>query len=314
MRVLVTGAGGFVGGALARHLAADTSFEVVAPMRRRTEIPGVQTVPIGDIGPGTDWRAALEGIEAIVHCAARVHQMKDVSADPLAAFREVNVDGTMSLAEAAAAAGVKRLVFVSSIKVHGEAGPLGQPFREEDAPAPADPYAISKWEAEQALRRLSEHSALETVIIRPPLIYGPEPKANMLRLLRLVAKGVPLPLGAVRNKRSMIGLSNLVSALEAAMIRPAAANRTFLVSDQQDVSTPELIQIMAAAMGRPARLWPFPVGLLRLTAQLAGRGEEIDRLVGSLEVDSGRISRELGWRPPRPLAEGIAEMVRGFAG
>lgn len=314
MRVLVTGASGFVGGALARHLAADPSFKVVAPMRRRAEIPGVQTVPIGDIGPGTDWRAAVEGVEAIVHCAARVHQMQDASADPLAAFREVNVEGTKSLAEAAVAAGVKRLVFVSTVKVLGEAGTLGRPFREEDAPAPADPYAISKWEAEQELGRLSERSALETVIIRPPLIYGREPKANMLRLLRLVAKGVPLPLGAVRNKRSMIGLDNLVSALRAATIHPAAARRTFLVSDQQDVSTPELVNMMAAAMGRPSRLWRFPVGLLRLMAQLAGRGEEIDRLTGSLEIDSGRISHELGWRPPRSPAEGIGEMVRGFAG
>jgi nucleoside-diphosphate-sugar epimerase len=312
MRVLVTGVTGFVGGALARHLASTGTNEVVAPVRRPLECPGIETPVLGDIGPGTDWRPVLAGVEGIVHCAGRAHLMSDSAADPLAAFRNVNSAGTLALAEAAALAGVRRMVFVSSAKVHGEGGSPGRPFSEADRPAPADPYAISKSEAEEGLTRLAAESALEIVIIRPPLVYGPDPKANMLRLLRLVERGVPLPFGAIRNRRSMIGLDNLVSALETALQHPAAAGRAYLVSDGQDVSTPELVRLLASAMGRPSRLLPVPPTLLQALGRLTGRQADIDRLIGSFVLDSSRIRDELGWRPVSSLEAGVAAMTKSY--
>jgi nucleoside-diphosphate-sugar epimerase len=312
MRVLVTGVTGFVGAVLARHLAGDGTNEIVAPVRRPLELPGIATPIVGEIGPATDWRPLLTGVEGIVHCAGRAHQMADSANDPLAAFRNTNTAGTLALAEAAAMAGVRRFVFVSSVKVHGEGGTAGRPFSEVDHPAPADPYAVSKWEAEQGLTRLAVQSGLEVVIIRPPLVYGPDPKANMLRLLRLVERGVPLPFGAVRNRRSMVGLDNLVSALATALDHTAAAGQTYLVSDREDISTPDLIRLLAAAMRRPARLLPLPPMLLRVLGSIAGRSEDLDRLLGSFELDSTRIGNELGWAPPDTLAAGIAGMVKSY--
>jgi nucleoside-diphosphate-sugar epimerase len=312
MRVLVTGASGFVGRALASRLVATGAYEVVAPLRRPLELPGVTTVPLAGIGPDTDWRAVLEGVEAVIHCAGRAHLMADPAPDPLSEFRRVNAAGALALAEAAAGAEVRRLVFVSSAKVHGATGSPARPFRESDPPAPADPYALSKWEAEQGLARLAERTNLEVVVIRPPLVYGPEPKANMLRLLRLVDRGLPLPFGAVRNRRSMIGLDNLVSALVTALEHPAAAGRTYLVSDGEDIATPDLVQLLARAMRRPARLLPVPPLLLMLAGRLAGRGEDLERLLGSYEVDSSRIGSELGWRPPVTLTAGLTRMVECY--
>lgn len=312
MRVLVTGATGFVGNTLARHLAAKGVNEVVAPVRRPLDLRGITTPIIGEIGPDTAWAPLLEGVESIVHCAGRAHQMVDRAADPLAAFRSVNTAGTLHLAEAAAVAGVRRFVFVSSAKVHGEEGSAGRAFSELDPPAPADPYAVSKWEAEEGLRQLARESGLEVVILRPPLVYGPDPKANMLRLLQLVERGVPLPFGAVRNRRSMVGLGNLVSAIDAVLHHPIAAGRAYLVSDGEDVSTPELIRQLAAAMGRSARLLPVPPMVLRALGRIAGRGGDLDRLLGSFELDSSRIRDELGWRPPAALTHGLAIMVRSY--
>lgn len=312
MRVLVTGITGFVGAALARQLASTGTNEVVAPVRRPLEIPSIETPTLGEIGPGTDWRSVLANVEGVVHCAGRAHQMADSAADPLAAFRSVNTAGTLALAEAAAAAGVRRLVFVSSAKVHGEGGAAGRPFTEADDPAPADPYAVSKWEAEEGLARLAARSGLEVVTIRPPLVYGPDPKGNMLRLLRLVERRVPLPFGAVRNRRSMVGLGNLVSALTTALDHPAAAGGTYLVSDREDISTPDLIRLLASVMGRPARLLPLPPMLLRVLGRIAGRSEDLGRLLDSFGVDSSRIGNELGWVPPQTVEEGIAAMVRSY--
>lgn len=312
MRVLVTGVTGFVGGALARHLVVAGTNEVVAPVRQPVVLDGISTPLVEDIGPATDWGSVLEGVEAVVHCAGRAHQMADRAADPIAAFRSVNTAGTLRLAEAAAGAGVRRLVFISTVKVHGPGDDEGRPFSEADQPAPADPYAVSKWEAEQGLQDLAARSGLEVVVVRPPLVYGPDPKGNMLRLLRLVERRIPLPFGAVRNRRSMIGLDNLLSALSTVLTHPAAGGRTYLVSDGEDVSTPDLVRLMAKAMDRPARLSPVPPRLLRLAGRLAGKGEDVDRLLGSLEVDSSRLARDLGWAPVRSLEAGIADMATSF--
>ncbi|MDB5526962.1 MAG: putative UDP-glucose 4-epimerase [Devosia sp.] len=311
MRVMVTGGSGFVGRALIAHMHAGRQFDIVAALRQAGELPGATVRPVGEIGPDTDWHAALEGIETVIHCAGRAHRREDSAADPLAAFRSVNVAGTVRLAEQAAAAGVRRLVFLSSVKVHGEATP-GQPFRETDTLAPVDPYGVSKAEAELALRQVEKQTGLEVVIIRPPLIYGPNPKANMLRLMRWVSSGLPLPFGAIHNRRSLVSLKNLISAILAALTHTAAAGRTYLVSDQTDISTPDLVRLMAEALASPARLWPIPAGFLKLAGGLTGRSEEIQRLVGSLVVDSGLISRELDWRPPQALRAGIAEMAAQY--
>ncbi|HEV7274708.1 MAG TPA: NAD-dependent epimerase/dehydratase family protein [Devosiaceae bacterium] len=312
MRVLVTGVTGFVGSALARHLIATGTSEVVAPVRRPTQLDGITAPLVEGIGPATDWGSVLAGVDAIVHCAGRAHQVADRAADPLAAFRSVNTAGTLRLAEAAVGAGVRRLVFVSTVKVHGAENGEGQPISEADRPAPADPYAISKWEAEQGLRNLAARSGLEVVVVRPPLVYGPNPKGNLLRLLRLVERGIPLPFGAVRNRRSMIGIDNFVSALSTMVAHPAAGGRTYLVSDGEDVSTPDLIRLMAAAMGKPARLLPVPPMLLRLAGKAAGRGEDVDRLLGSLEVNSSRLVQDLGWAPVRSLEAGITDVANRF--
>lgn len=312
MRVLVTGVTGFVGSALARQLVAAGPHEVVAPVRQPTALNGIDTPLVEDIGPPTDWGRVLDGVEAVIHCAGRAHQMADSAADPLGAFRRVNTAGTLRLAEAAADAGVRRFVFVSTVKVHGSGGEGASPITEAHQPAPADPYAVSKWEAEEGLRELAARRGLEIVVVRPPLVYGPHPKGNMLRLLRLIERGMPLPFGAVRNRRSMIGLDNLVSALTTMLTHPAADGRSYLVSDGKDVSTPHLIGLMAQAMGRSARLLPVPPVLLRVAGRLAGRGEDVDRLLGSLRVDSSRLGHELGWSPVRSLEAGIADMTESY--
>lgn len=258
--------------------------------------------------PDANWFDALRGIDVVVHLAARVHVMKDAVHDPLVAFRQVNVTGTVALARAAAGRGVKRFVFLSSIKVNGEQT-TENPFRETDPPHPQDPYAVSKWEAEQALMRISAETGMEVAILRPPLVYGPRVRANFLRLLRWVDQGVPLPLAAVRNRRSMIYLGNLVDAIVTCIEHPAVAGRTYLLSDGEDVSTPDLIRRIAVALGRTPRLWPLPVGGLRALGALTGKGAEIDRLLQSLQVDSGRFHREAGWQPPFTLSQGVGQTV-----
>jgi len=291
-----------------------------------TALPsGVVGAMIGDIGPETDRSDALDGIEGIVHLAARVHVMCESVADPLAAFREVNVEGTKCLAIAAANAGVKRFVYISSVKVNGErtgnkssgqwsgvrgqGGELKEVFSEWDVPEPQDPYAVSKWEAEQGLMAIAKETGLEVVIIRPPLVYGPGVKANFLRLIKLVKRGIPLPFGCVKNRRSLIYIENLVDAILTCMTNPNAAGKTYLVSDGQDVSTPELIQMMAGASGRRALMLPVPVWMMRMAGRIIGRSDEFERLFGSLTVDISKIRRELNWYPPFTMEEGIRETV-----
>jgi UDP-glucose 4-epimerase len=239
--------------------------------------------------------------------------MHDTAADPLTAFRAVNVEGTLNLARQAAAAGVKRFVFVSSVKVNGEATLPGQPFTADDAPAPLDAYGISKMEAEQALREIALQTGMEVVIIRPPLVYGPGVKANFAAMMRWLQRGVPLPLGAIHNQRSLVALDNLVDLIVTCLTHPAAANQTFLVSDGEDVSTTELLRRMGRAMGRPARLIPVPVSWLKLAAALVGKRDVAQRLCGSLQVDIEKTRRLLGWTPPLTLDQGLKKAATGPA-
>lgn len=307
-RILVTGANGFVGRALCMALAAE-GYPVRAALRESApaslqELEVEELVCVGKIGPDTDWTSGLKGVDAVVHLAARVHVMREFAADPLAEFRRVNVEGTRGLARAAAAAGVRRLVFVSTLKIHGESsGARG--FSESDPPQPTDPYAISKWEAEQALHEIAGQTGLETVILRPPLVYGPGVKGNFLRLMDWIARGVPLPLASIRNSRSLLYLDNLVAAIEACLREPSAAGETFLLKDDGDLSTPELIRQLARAMGGRARLLPFPVPLLALLGAAAGQSAAVARLTGSLVADDAKIRRVLGWLPPLSPEQGL---------
>ena len=304
MKVLVTGATGFVGTALCARLVA-CGVEVVPAVRSTSGLP--HEVVVGNLDASTDWRPALTGCDAVVHLAARVHVMDDTAQNPLALYRATNTEATLNLARQAAQAGVKRFVFISTIKVNGEGRDV--PYRESDVPAPDDPYAISKWEAEQGLQKIAADTGLEIVILRPPLVYGPGVKANFMRLLRMVKRGWPLPLASIRNRRSLLYLGNFVDAIRVCVEHPAAAGQTFLLDDGEPVSTPELIRAVARAMGRPARLLAVPVGVLELAGALLGKRAAVARLTGSLFVDGSAIRSRLGWTPPYSLQQGLAATV-----
>jgi len=312
MRVLVTGANGFVGRALVPLLAGRGYWVRAAVRNAGTAVPAAaETVAIGDIGPNTDWTRALDGIEAVVHLAARVHVMRDTAADPLAAFRAVNAEGTRRLAESAASAGVRRLVYLSSVKALVDES---QPRALDDAttPDPHSPYGVSKLEAERALAGIADRTGLEVVTIRPPLVYGPGVGGNFRSLLKLVASGLPLPLGALDNRRSLVFVGNLADAAALCLTHPQAPGGTFLVQDGQPLSTAELVRAIGVALGRPARLLPVPAGLMALGARLAGKQAVYDRIAGSLIVDDRAIRQRLGWVPPHDPASGLRATAEWF--
>ncbi len=311
--VLVTGATGFVGHFLCgRLLAQDFNVRgtLLASESRASLAAGVEPVTVEPLGADTPWSHALSGVDTIIHLAARVHIMDDPSADPLTEFRRVNVEGTAQLAREAAKAGVRRLVFISSIKVNGEE--TATAYTTDSPPNPSDPYGISKWEAEQALRKIEAETGLEVVVVRPTLVYGPGVKANFLHMMKIISRGIPLPLDSIKNKRSLIYVGNLVDALALCATHPSAAGKTYLVSDGEDVSTPKLIRLTASALGVPARLLPFPVSLMRLAGKMTGKSGAVNRLTGSLTVDSSTIRRELGWVPPFTMEEGLRETAEWF--
>jgi len=298
-KILLTGATGFVGQAVHERLAHTTDYAIVIAGRR---MPQDAQVPFeqfhhAELTEKTDWSAALQGVDAVVHMAARAHVMRDDALDPLAQYRAVNVAGTLALARQAAHLGVRRFVFISSIKVNGEETRPGFPYTADDQPAPADAYGISKMQAEQGLKRMMREAGMEVVIIRPVLVYGPKVKANFRRMMAWLKKGVPLPLGAIHNQRSLVALDNLVDLITTCVTHPAAANEIFLVSDGEDLSTTELLQRMATALGVSSRLFSLPPSLLRAGAALVGKRDVAQRLCGSLQVDIAKTRALLGWKP-----------------
>ncbi len=312
MRVLVTGANGFAGRAVMVRLKALgwNAVGVVRDEAARSRLHDPASgVVVGDLSRPVDWRPVLDGVQAVIHLAARVHVMREREPDPLHAYRAVNVAGTECLAAAAAAAGVRRFVYVSTIKVHGEG--RNTAYTPDDPSAPSDPYAISKWEAEQHLGELARETGLEVVAVRPPLVYGPGVGGNFLRLLKLtdLAVRMPLPLAGITNRRSMVFVENLADLLIRCAEHELAPGQVFLVSDGEDLSTPELIMRLARLSGRRARLVRVPLVLLRLGARIAGLRAEVDRLTGSLTVDPAALRERLGWSPPYTVDEGLLATV-----
>lgn len=313
--MLITGANGFVGRPLCAELLRQGQF-VRAAMRlvcfENLPIGNVEAVSIGVIDGETDWTNALLGIKVVVHLAARVHLTKDNAVDPLDELRKVNVEGVWNLARQAADSGVQRFVFISSIKVNGEGTLLGRPYTAEDQPAPVDPYGISKFEAEDALRQLADETGMEVVIIRPPLVYGPGVKANFYSIMHWLEKGIPLPLGAIHNKRSFVALDNLVDLIVTCIDHPAAANQTFLAGDGEDMSTTELLQRLGKALNKPAKLLPIPIRVLKTGAMLLGRRDMAQRLCNSLQVDISKACDLLGWQPPVSVDDALKKTAADF--
>ncbi len=312
-RFLVTGADGFVGGALCSYLLSKDVM--VAGSLRYEQLnvpPGIKAKVVGDINAETQWEDALNGIDVIIHTAARVHVMNEGTVDPLAEYRKVNVEGTAKLAKAAVQKGVKRFVYISSIKVNGELTYDGKPFRADSDPEPLDPYGISKLEAEEELKNISKDTEMEIVIVRPPLVYGPGVKANFHKMICWVMKGVPLPLGSVNNKRSFIALENLVDFLYRCAIHPKAANETFLISDGHDMSTSELLKKVAIAVGKRHRLFPFPVFILAVIGTVFRKKHVVSRLIGNLQVDSSPAFNMLEWKPVISIDEALKKVVEGY--
>lgn len=314
MRVLVTGASGFVGRQLCEHLNRQGLLVRAAFRSRQHDInfpASIEQYIVGSIGADTDWSHALRDVDVVIHLAARVHVMQESAQDAMELYRQVNVQGTQALARQAAAAGIKRLIFLSSIKVNGEE--TGSTLFTVDSPDnPQDAYAVSKMEAEQVLHQLVVEKPMEIVIVRPPLVYGPGVKANFLRLIQLIERRTPLPFGVIKNKRSLLFVGNLVDALTVLATHPAAKGRTYLIADQETFSTPELITVLAGLFGKNPCLIPIPLFLLKLMGQLSGKSAEIERLTQSLHIDSSAIRNELNWTPPYSSIEGLRLTVEAY--
>ncbi|EKO3729827.1 SDR family oxidoreductase [Vibrio metschnikovii] len=310
-RVLLTGANGFVGKQL--NSVIINTYQVLSAVRDKRSVSFGECVKIPDIDKNTQWGNALSGVHCIIHCAARVHIMNDDSSDPLSEFRAVNTEGTLNLARQAAKTGVKRFIFLSSIKVNGESTSGRQSFTAFDTRSPEDPYGQSKAEAEEQLLELGKQTGMEIVIIRPTLVYGPGVKANFASLMSLVAKGISLPFGRItNNKRSLVSVDNLVDLIITCIDHPKAANQVFLVSDDHDVSTSEMVREMAIALGKPSWQLPVPIWCYNLAGKLFNKSDIVDRLVGSLQVDISHTKETLGWSPPQTLQEGFNKTALAF--
>lgn len=329
LRVLVTGANGFIGRALIKRLARETSCSsrlfcvtenpichIRAAVRQKYGLfpDNVDQAIVDSLSADTKWKLALEGVDVIAHAAARVHVMSDGATAPLAEFRRINVAGTLNLACQAANLGVKRFVFLSSIKVNGEFTEIGKPFCADEMPDPQDPYSISKLEAEQGLIEIAKQTGMEVAIIRPPLVYGPGVKGNFLSMIKWLQRGIPMPFGAIHNKRSLVALDNVVDLILTCFFHPAASNQVFLAGDGEDISTTQLLRRLGTALGRPARLLPVPVSLLFFAAALLHQQDKVQRLCGSLQVDIEKTRTLLGWCPPITVDEGLRRVAEGFLG
>lgn len=313
--ILLTGANGFVGKSLANKLASEKKILLrlaTRSMLRETSDPRISVLPPMDLTAETNWHDALEGCDVVIHTAARVHVMEETANDPLYEFRKINVEGTLNLARQAAQKHVKRFVFISSIKVNGESTSSNQLYAADDIAKPEDPYAFSKYEAEQGLLLLSEQTGMEVVIIRPPLVYGPGVKGNFQRMISWLQKGIPLPLGMVKNKRSFVALDNLVSLILTCVAHPKAANQIFLVSDGDDLSTPELLKKIGRSMNKPVTLLPIPFWFLKFSATILGKKDILQRLCGSLQVDITKTCNMLDWKPVVNTNEGLDLVIQDY--
>jgi nucleoside-diphosphate-sugar epimerase len=310
-KILITGATGFVGRALFENLKFKKKYLIHLSTRTNQEklFGGEKTFNIGEIDANTDWKDALDGVDCIIHCAARAHMTEKKQADLLEAYRRINVHGTRNLAEQAVATGIKRFIFLSSVKVNGEETISSKSFKYNDISQPEDAYGISKWEAEQALLEISKQTGLEVVIIRPPLVYGEGVKGNFFRLLNLVYKQMPLPFAKINNLRSFIAIDSLIDLIICCIDHPKAGGKTFLVSDGEDLSTPDLIIKLSKLMDKSPRLFQFPELIIQLIGRLVGKSLEVKRLLGSLQVDNSYARKILGWKPVLSLDEGLKKTV-----
>lgn len=312
MKVLVTGANGFIGRSLIETLASAEKFKVLAMVRHQTSLPDHVEQLIVDLLDGDDWMTWLTDVDVIVHLAARAHVTNDKANDPLSAYRRINVDATCRLARCAVEAGVKRFIFVSTVKVNGEHTNGRAPFKNDDVAKPVDPYALSKHEAELALQDIASRNGMELVIIRPPLVYGPGVKGNFATMLDWLARGIPLPLGAIDNRRSLLALDNFCEFLSLCITHPNAGSHTLLISDGDDLSTTELLQTLKDGMHAHTRLLPVPVWIIRILAILAGHKAKSDRLLGNLQVDPSDTFKLTGWQPSRPVRDALRETAAEY--
>ncbi len=309
-KILVTGGSGFVGRSLLECLAKKPYSLIVATRKNANEILTGTAFVIQGFDQATDWSQGLQGVQTVIHLASRVHVMNDTALDPLEEFRKVNVAGTIRLAEQAAQAGIKRFIFISSIGVNGDY--TVNPFCADDPPNPLEPYAISKYEAEQSLQKLSKEYGFELVIIRPPLVYGANAPGNFGKLVKLIAKGYPLPLGAIKNKRSLVSINNLISLIMVCIEHPLASNQIFLVSDDEDISTTDLLRRVARVLSVPARLIPVPMVFLQLAAKMLRKEKLVQKVCGSLQLDISKTKELLAWTPLESVDQGLSQILRSF--